>query len=371
MSEYSLPVDPTQAAPPRPAIVARAGWPLAVAPRRAHFARMTDHDPPIDTLLPPGARQFRDRYETKVADWLRPWDGRERLDALDVGFVGVPVSKTSISHSGASTTPAAIRELFGALTTYDLDRDVDLQTLAARDLGDVRIHPTDLAGSPAVIERTLGALYRALPPFVPVIAGGDHSITAPSLAAFAAHAGGPVGLVQLDAHMDVRNLEDGGATNGTPIRTLLERGVVDGRHVAQVGLHNFANARPYRDYARERGITQITAAQVARGGMGAAVEQALAVAGGDGRAVYVTLDMDVVAQAFAPGVAALVPGGITPRELLEAMLLLGQHPAVAALDVVEIDATQDWRRATVRLALHAILTFLVGLATRAGSSPRP
>jgi formiminoglutamase len=322
---------------------------------------------PISTLLPPGARQFRDRSETKVADWLRPWDGREPLAQLDVGFVGIPLSKTSISHSGASATPAALRELFGALTTYDIDRDVDLTRLVGRDLGDVRVHPTDLAGAHATVEQTLAALYAELPPFLPLIAGGDHSITAPSVAAFAAHVGGPVGLVQLDAHLDVRTLEDGGATNGTPLRTLLERGVVDGRHVAQVGLHNFANAKPYRDYARAKGVTQITAREVARTGVAAAVEQALAVAARDTTAVYVTFDVDVVAQSAAPGVAALVPGGITAWDALEAMVLLGRHPRVRALDVVEIDSTQDWRRATARLALHAMLTFVVGYATRGSS----
>lgn len=320
---------------------------------------------PIDGLLPPGARQFRDRFETKVADWLRPWDGEERLAHLDVGFVGVPLSKASISHSGASTTPAALRELFAAATTFDLDRDVDLaERLTGRDLGDVRVHPTDVGGAHQGVERTLARLYATLPPFLPVIAGGDHSITAPSLTAFARHDGGAVGLVQLDAHMDVRNLEDAGPTNGTPVRTLLESGVIDGRHVAQVGLHNFANARAYRDYARERGVTQITARRVARAGIAETVAQALAVASAAERPVYVTLDMDVVAQAHAPGVAALVPDGIAPADLLEAMFRLGRNPRVGALDVVEVDSTQDWRRATARLALHAILTFLVGYATR-------
>ena len=326
------------------------------------------HNPPptlIPGLLPAGARQFRDRFETRVADWLRPWDGREPLPELDVGFVGVPLSKASISHSGASATPAALREMFAAATTYDLDHDVDLaERLTGRDLGDVRIHPTRVDEAHEAVRATLGALFAALPPFVPVIAGGDHSITAPALAAFVARAGGPVGLVQLDALMDVRNLEDGGRTNGTPVRTLIESGVVDGRNVAQVGLQNFANARAYRDYARAHGVTQITAREVASTGIAAAVDTALTVAAQGTRAVYVTFDVDVAAQAFAPGVAAPVPGGLTARELLEAMRLLGAHPAVAALDVVEIDSTQDTRRASARLALHAVLTFLVGLATR-------
>ena len=320
--------------------------------------------PPIAGLLPPGARQFRDDRETRVADWLRPWDGRERLDRLDAGFVGVPLSRASISHSGASATPAALRELFAALTTYDLDRDVDLaERLVARDLGDVRVHPTDVARAQGEVRDTLAALFAALPRFVPVIAGGDHSITASALPAFAERAGGRVGLVQLDAHMDVRELA-AGPTNGTPVRRLLESGAVAGRNVAQVGLQNFANARAYRDFARAHGVTQLTAGDVARGGIAPAVERALAVASADTAAVYVTLDVDVVAQAAAPGVAAPVPAGLGARELLDAMLLLGRHPRVAALDVVEIDATLDPRRASARLALHAILTFLVGLATR-------
>ena len=327
---------------------------------------MTDRPrTPIDGLLPPGGRQFRDRLETRVADWVRPWDGASPVDRLDVGFVGVPLSKASISHSGAATTPAAIRELFAAATTYDLDHDVDLaERLVARDLGDVRVHPTDTAAAHAAVRATLGALLDALPPFVPVVLGGDHSITAPALAAFAARAGGPVGLVQLDAHMDVRNLEDGGATNGTPLRTLLETGAVAGRHVAQVGLQSFANARAYRDYALGHGVTQITARDVARTGVEAAVGRALEVAARETAAVYVTFDVDVVAQATAPGAAAPEPAALGARELLDAMLLLGRHPRVAALDVVEIDSTQDVRRASARLALHAILTFLVGLATR-------
>ena len=319
---------------------------------------------PITGLLAPGGRQFRDERETRVADWLRPWDGRERLERLDVGFVGVPLSRASISHSGASATPAALRELFAALTTYDLDRDVDLaERLVARDLGDVRVHATDVVRAQRDVRDTLAALLAALPPFVPVIAGGDHSITAAALPAVAERAGGPVGLVQLDAHMDVRELA-AGPTNGTPVRRLLESGAVAGRNVAQVGLQNFANARAYRDYARAHAVTQITAGDVARAGIAPAVERALAVASAGTAAVYVTLDVDVVAQAAAPGVAAPVPAGLGARELLDAMLLLGRHPRVAALDVVEIDATLDPRRASARLALHAILTFLVGLATR-------
>jgi formiminoglutamase len=313
-------------------------------------------------LNPPGAPLFRDLQETKAAAWLRPWDGAE---AADVILVGAPLSKTSISHSGASQTPQALREMFAATTTYDIESDVDLaDAFLFRDAGDARVHVTDLARSRAGIHAAVAAVRERAPDALPIIVGGDHSITAPSVEAFVHARGGRVGLIQLDAHMDLRNLEDGGPSNGTPIRQLLDGGVLDGADIVQIGLHAFANAKRYRDFACERGITQITAGEVARTSMRDIIERALAIASARTSAVYVTLDMDVLDQAYAPGVPAMIPGGMTSWQLLDAMRLLGAAPQVRALDVVEIDPAQDPRRATVRTAAHAILTFLAGYARR-------
>jgi formiminoglutamase len=311
---------------------------------------------------PPGSPLFRDHLETKVAAWVRPWEGVEQADVI---LLGAPLSKTSISHSGASQTPQAIREMFAAVTTYNVDHDIDLtDVLTVRDAGDARMHVTDLLESRANIRNALRSVLTGAPDAFPVVLGGDHSITAPSVEAFREHTGGAVGLVQLDAHMDLRNLTDGGPTNGTPIRQLIESGTIEGRHVAQVGLHAFANARPYRDFAREAGITQITARQVAHSPMESLINEALGAAATGTDAIYVTVDMDVLDQAFAPGVPALVPGGMTTWQLFEALLMLGQHPKVCALDIVEVDPSQDPRRATVRVAAHAMLTFLTGYALR-------
>ncbi|MFC7439896.1 agmatinase family protein [Laceyella putida] len=319
---------------------------------------------PFTWLNPPEIvrrTNWRDRYETKVAHWLTPWDGQEDVE---VGFIGVPLSKTSISVSGASMTPNALREWFVGMTTYDMDHDVDLQELKARDLGDVQMHVTDLPRCHRNIEQGLTEIYEAMPHLFPIIAGGDHSITCPSVKAFKKKFSGKVGMVQLDSHMDVRNLEDGGPSNGTPIRGLIESGTVEGRHIAQIGLHSFANSKPYREYALSQGITQFTAGQVAREGIKPLVEQALAVAGNGTDAIYVTVDMDVLDQAFAPGVPAMVAAGMTSWQLLEAVFLLGQHPRVQGFDIVCVDPVQDPRRTTVRMTLHAILTFLAGYMKR-------
>ncbi|GLI04064.1 formimidoylglutamase [Paenibacillus tyrfis] len=318
----------------------------------------------IDLLNPPElARRsnWRDRFETKVAQWLTPWDGEA---SVDFGFIGVPLSKTSISVSAASMTPNALRELFANVTTYSIDHDVDLQELNARDLGDIQMHVTDLLRCHANIEQGLTNVYEALPDLFPIIAGGDHSITCPSVKAFRNNIGGPVGIVQIDSHMDVRNLQDGGPSNGTPIRGLIESGAVEGKHIAQIGLHSFANSKPYRDYAREQGITQFTARQVALEGVEKFVAQALEVAGSGTDAIYVTVDMDVLDQAYAPGVPAMVPAGMTSWQLLEAVFILGRHPKVKGFDVVCVDPMQDPRRATVRTALHVILNFMAGTMKR-------
>lgn len=317
-------------------------------------------------LNPPGSPLFRDHLESKVATWVRPWNGTE---AADVILVGAPLSKTSISHSGASGTPQAMREMFAAVSTFNIDHDLDLESaLTVRDAGDARMHVTDLARSRAGIRDAVTAVLDGSAGALTVVMGGDHSVTAPSVEAVAAHLGGTLGLVQLDAHMDLRNLEDGGPSNGTPIRQLVDSGTLDGRNIVQVGLHAFANARPYRDFARAAGITQITAREVAHTSAAEIASHALSIAAERADALYVTLDMDVLDQAFAPGVPALVPGGMTSWQLFEMMLVLGGHPKVQALDIVEVDPVQDPRRATVRVAVHAMLTFLTGFALRRGDA---
>ncbi|WP_028776398.1 agmatinase family protein [Shimazuella kribbensis] len=302
-----------------------------------------------------------DPNETKVSDWLSHWDGEE---PIEMGFIGVPLSKTSISHSGASMTPNALRELFTAVTTYNIDYDVDLSGFKVRDLGDIQMHMTDLKKCHDNIEAGLNQIYEKLPHLFPLIAGGDHSITCPSVKAFQKKIGGKVGMVQIDSHMDVRSLDYGGPTNGTPIRGLLESNTVEGKHIVQVGLHSFANSKLYREYAVSHGITQFTARQVAREGIDLIMDQAIEIAGNGTDAIYVTVDMDVLDQSYAPGVPAMVPAGMTSWQLLDAVYRLGKNRKVKGFDIVCIDPMQDQRKATVRTAVHVLLTFLVGLVSR-------
>ncbi|SFJ70409.1 formiminoglutamase [Paenibacillus sp. UNC496MF] len=322
----------------------------------------------IPYLAAPELAAFKDRMETKVAHWIRRWDGREPLRA---GIVGVPLSKPSLSVSGASAAPAAVRAAFKSFTTYSLDYGVDLQDMAVRDLGDIRMHATDMAECRRRIEASLRALYAAQPGIVPVVIGGDHSISLPSVAAFAGrYPGKRIGIVHFDAHHDVRNFEDGGVTNGTPFRGILESGLAEGRNVAQIGIRGFMNAKPYHDYVLEKGVAVFSARDVRRAGIGPALDQALAIACDGTEAVYVSFDVDVIDQAYAPGCPAVGTGGLDPWDAMDALHRLGASPQVAGIDFVCMDPTVDVRNVTSRLAVQFMLSFLAGLAVRSLPDPR-
>ncbi|HEU4963610.1 MAG TPA: formimidoylglutamase [Bacilli bacterium] len=323
---------------------------------------MTQDVHQIPFLKTPTEAAFRDRMETKVAHWISRWDGEEELLA---GVIGVPLSKPSISLSGASTTPAAVRTAFRSFTTYSMEYEVDLQDLPVRDLGDIQMHVTDNGESHRRIEESLRALYKKQPNLIPVIFGGDHSITAPSVKAFVdRHPGKKVGIVHFDAHHDVRNYEDGGVTNGTPFRTILESGIVEGRNIVQIGIRGFMNSQEYHEYVKSHGVTVFTSRDVRRQGIDAILDQAIQIAGEGTDILYVSFDVDVIDQAHAPGCPAIGTGGMDPWDALDALYRLGQLPQVQGLDFVCIDPTVDVRNVTSRLAVQFMLSFFAGVAKR-------
>lgn len=305
---------------------------------------------------------WQDSQERRVSNWITPWDFKEPIDA---GLIGAPYSAASISASGAAGGPEAVRMAFRYNTTYSTDWDTDIQRLRVRDLGDIGGHLTDVAAAHGKIEQVVRDVLTHGPRFVPIIVGGDHSITAPAARGFcAANPGKKVGIINLDAHFDVRDME-WGPHNGTPFRALIEgEGAVSGTNVVELGIHGFMNASPYREWAREQRVTVISGRQVQQRGMEACIAEALQVAGEGTDLIYVSVDIDCLAYPFTIGTSAASPEGLSAWQLLEAMFACGQHPKVAALDVVEIDPSRDVKDLTARSGCSTILTFLAGLQRR-------
>ena len=324
---------------------------------------MTEGSRPIANLHPPTVIRraaWQDRPETRVSNWLKQWDFAELIDA---GLIGTPYSAASISASGAAGGPEAVRTAFRYNTTYAPDWDTDITDLQVRDLGDIGGHLTDVSVAHGNIESAVREALTLGDRFIPVIVGGDHSITAPAVRGFcAAHEGKKVGIINIDAHYDLR-VDDWGPHNGTPFRQLIE-GDIDGKNVVELGIHGFMNASYYRQWANDRGVTTITGRDVYKRGMEACILEALGIAGDGTDLIYVSVDIDALAFPWAPGTSASSAEGLSAWDLLEAMFICGQHPNVAGLDVVEIDPTRDFHDLTARSGCSIILAFFAGLYRR-------
>ncbi|QSO51793.1 formimidoylglutamase [Alicyclobacillus curvatus] len=305
--------------------------------------------------------RFRDHLDPKVADWITPYEPEK---AFDVALLGVPLSKTSISHSAAFRLPDAIRASFQSYSPYNMNHQLDLsEQLHVVDTGNVQMHLTDLAQCHQHIEEAVGSYWQAhTAPLV--LLGGDHSVTGAAMLGLTQSTKRTYGVIHFDAHHDVRNLEDGGRTNGTPFRTLLSSGAIRGEHVVQVGLRDYVNARAYYEYVINAGVTVVTARQVFHKGLKTVLDEAYKIASDGTDGVYISFDMDVLDQCYVPGVPAPGPGGLSVLDAFEALEWLGAKDNVHMMDIVCADPAQDFRDLTTRVAANIVLSFLTGVALR-------
>lgn len=293
--------------------------------------------------------------QTEEPDWSR----------YDVAILGVPLSRSSISASAASESPEAMRRAWKYFTTYNLDYDVDLVSLRVVDLGDVRQHVTRIETCHRHIREAMTSMRTHHPNLLPVVMGGDHSITAMLVKGWKdVHREERVGILQFDTHFDLRDLSDNGPSNGTPIRNLIESGVIRGEDVYTIGLHGFFNARSLKQYAEQSGVHYTTLRQARQKGLANTVSEALDALCRTVDTIYLTVDMDVLDIAYAPGVPASTPGGMRSEELFEAVYLAGCCDKVKAADIVCLDPYKDRGEATVKTAVHVMLSFLTGVAQR-------
>ena len=307
---------------------------------------------PAELPSPPA---FVDPNFRRAADWLA--DGTEDNPGLLV--VGAPYSGGSISRAHTDGAPTAIRRGLERFSTYSSDFDTSLDRLRVFDVGDLPRAVVAVEEFQQHISEVLGAIREQTN--VPVaLLGGDNSITVGGF-----HGSGADGLITFDAHHDVRDWDELGPMNGSPVRQLIESGLA-GSRVVQIGLHGFANAEAYARYAAEAGINAINAHTVRTVGIDAIVEEALLKLQAAGAtSVWVDVDLDCLERALAPAAPAAMPGGLTPSDLERAAFRLGHTPIVTGLDIVELDPSIDVADATVHTACSVLLAFACGVAIRA------
>ncbi|MGE0433614.1 MAG: formimidoylglutamase [Planctomycetota bacterium] len=313
-----------------------------------------------DPLLDPADPRLRHR--------IRQWDG----GAADAVLLGVPCDDgvaLNKGRIGAAAGPATIRraiDRFG--TTYDSGHDVDFDHLRLADAGDVVVAPGgDIATTHDHITAAATAVLKA--GAIPLVLGGGNDASFAGVRAL--HTlGGRVGVINIDAHFDVREVIDGRLHSGTPYRRVLEELGVPGRHLVQFAFHPHVNSRAHTQWLKDRGARLHSLAEVQAEGAGlllAAEFDHLAndPAGGCDH-LFVSIDVDVFAAAFAPGVSAPGTVGLTPEQGQALAYRAGRHPRVRWFELMEFNPTYDQDDRTARLCVMLLASFLAGVATRDG-----
>jgi agmatinase len=258
-----------------------------------------------------------------------------QLADFDVAIVGAPMDDLVSDRPGARFAPRAIRAASCPPGPH-LESKVDaFEALKIVDFGDAAVLPADARQSHDAILDLVGQVHDA--GVLPVVLGGDHSIAEPTIRAAAARHG-PVGLVHFDTHTDTgREVFGVELSHGTPMFLLVEDGQVDPARYTQIGLRGYwPGEREFR-WQAEHGITSFFMHEVRELGIEEVVGRTLGIVG-DGP-VYLTVDVDVLDPAFAPGTGTPEPGGMTSGELLWACRTVATELELVGAEVVEVIPT--------------------------------
>jgi agmatinase len=281
------------------------------------------------------------------------WDA---IDA-DVAVLGAPFDFGTQWRPGARFGPRAIREAstlfsFGHAGAYDHEDDVvylPAETTRIVDIGDADIVHTDTIKSHANIEAGVRKILAS--GALPVVLGGDHSISIPAIAAFSDQQ--PIHIVQFDAHLDFVDERHGVRFgHGSPMRRAAERAWVTG--LTQLGIRNVSStAREGYEDARRMGSDILSVRQIRSLGTKAVLARIPA-----GVRYYVTIDIDGFDPSIAAGTGTPSHGGFTYYEVLELLAGLAKRGTVAGIDLVEVAPEYDHTGTTAILAAQILLNFI-------------
>jgi formimidoylglutamase len=306
-----------------------------------------------------------DAEDPRLADVVHPgW-----AEGTQVALIGAPFDdgvRAGGGRPGAAVGPAAIREqLCRYGTLHNLEFDVSLEALAVADLGDVAPRG-DAAGEEARAALTAVVAEVVRRGAVALVLGGGHDLTFAGVRGLAGEHG-TIGGINVDAHLDVRAYAGGLMSSGMPYRRLLEEvPAFRGDRFVELGIQGFSSAAAHAEYLRSRGGTLLSLREARQQGVARAMSEALQVAEQDVEALFVSIDIDSAAQAFAPGCSAPSPDGFTPADLIDCAYAAGRHPKLRYFDLMEVNPTYDVDHRTARLAAALVLAFLCGFAARTG-----
>lgn len=293
-----------------------------------------------------------------IPTFMRQPASRDLTD-VDVAVMGVPFDGGTSYRSGTRMGPRKIREASLMLWGYNNALRVSpLDHLDVVDYGDVNVVPVSIEATMAAITAEAAQVIQSRTTLLTL--GGDHSITLPLLRAHAA-AYGPLAVVHFDSHPDTWESEFGGqlCSHGTPFRRAIEEGLIDTSAYIQVGIRGSTSGPDDLQEARELGARVMPIDEVFALGMPVVTQEIQTMMGG--RRVYVSLDIDVVDPAYAPGTGTPEVGGLSSFQILQLVRgLRGLN--LVGIDLVEVNPAYDHSDITSILAANLAFEFLSLLA---------
>jgi agmatinase len=294
-------------------------------------------------------------------------DGSTYADA-DVVIVGAPFDGGTSHRPGTRFGPQAIRATDylphdGSRPSLALRTDglVDLRVV---DAGDVEMPPGDIERALKVLEDAVEKVARA--GAIPVVLGGDHSVAFPDAKGVANVLGhGRVSMIHFDAHADTGDIEFGSLWgHGQPMRRLIESGAVRGDRFLQVGLRGYWPPPETLDWMAAQGMRSYEMTEIGHRGLDECLSESFTIATDECDGVFLSVDIDVCDPAHAPGTGTPEPGGLSGRQLLDAVRRICLELPVVGVDVVEVSPPYDHADITAALANRVVLESLCAIARR-------
>lgn len=299
-------------------------------------------------------------------------DDPTTYEGADVIIIGAPIDSGTSHRSGAKFGPQAIRG--GDYLPHDATRPhLALRTDGLKDLkvfdaGDLLMPGGDLTASLATLRQATEKISRA--GAIPVVLGGDHSVSSADVAGIANHLGhGKVSMVHFDAHADTGEDHFGALIgHGTPMRRLIEDGYVRGDRFLQLGLRGYWPDEKTLAWMRDQGMRSYEMTEIHHRGLKEVLDESFTTLTDGCDGVFLSVDIDVVDPGMAPGTGTPEPGGMTSRELLEAVRRICLELPVVGIDIVEVAPAFDSADITAILANRVVLEALSAIAKRRNGS---
>jgi agmatinase len=300
-------------------------------------------------------------------------DDAAALAEADVVVLGAPFDGGTSYRSGARLGPSAIRTTDylphdGSRPSLPLRVDA-LADLRVLDAGDVEMFSGDAARACRDLQAAVATVARA--GALPMVLGGDHTITWPNATGVAEARGwGRISLLHFDAHADTGNIEFGSLIgHGQPMRRLIESGAVRGDRFLQIGLRGYWPPPDTLDWMAQQQMRSYEMSEIGARGLDECLTEAFAIALDDCDGVFLSVDIDVADPGHAPGTGTPEPGGLSARQLLDAVRRIGLELPVVGMDVVEVSPPYDHADITAALANRVVLEALSGIARRRRGDP--